>query len=94
GNVLVTDVAPRRYVGTTVGLISFLGGVTSIAFNGAAGWLVDHFGYTIPLMVGACLHPLGALVLAKFYNVSQQPSDQRPEVLRGGLPGVKPKIVS
>ncbi|MGK2889342.1 MAG: hypothetical protein ACSLEN_10140 [Candidatus Malihini olakiniferum] len=59
--------APRVPIATAIGVISALGGVTSIIFNGFVGSIIDNFCYSIQIYVGATLHPLGALVLAVFF---------------------------
>ncbi len=67
-NVLVTEVAPAGTVATTFGVLSALGGAASIVFNYVAGPLVDHFGYSVMFVACACLHPLGALILYRYYG--------------------------
>jgi len=67
-NVLVTEVAPSGSVATTLGVMSALGGATSIAFNYAAGPLVDRFGYDVLFIACALLHPAGALILRRCYG--------------------------
>ncbi len=67
-NVLVTEVAPVGTVATTFGILSALGGAASIVFNYVAGPLIDHFGYSTMFIACACLHPLGAMILYRFYG--------------------------
>jgi|GEM_PF-457414 len=62
-NLLVADIVPPRAVGASFGLISAGGGITSILFNLAAGPLIDAFGHTVVLSVGALMHPVAWLVL-------------------------------
>lgn len=66
-NILVADLVPRNSVATAVGLLSALGGVTSALFNLLAGPLVAQAGYVPPLLAGALLHPLAAVVVWRAY---------------------------
>lgn len=61
--VMVSELAPAGTIATTIGILSALSGLSSIAFNQVAGSLIDHFGYPALFVAGACLHPLAALVL-------------------------------
>lgn len=65
--IMMGGLAPRVAIATAIGVMSALGGVTSIIFNGFVGSIIDHFGYSMPIYAGATLHPLGALVLAAFF---------------------------
>jgi len=67
-NVLVTEVAPPGTVATAFGAMSALGGISSILFNYAAGWLVDHLGYGTMFIACACLYPLGVMILRHYYG--------------------------
>ncbi len=61
--VMVSELAPKGTIATTIGILSALSGVTSILFNQLAGSLVDQFGYAALFVGGACLHPLAAWIL-------------------------------
>ena len=65
--IMMGGLAPRIAIATAIGVMSALGGVTSIIFNGFVGTIIDNFGYAMPIYVGATLHPIGALVLAAFF---------------------------
>lgn len=65
--IMMGGLAPRVAIATAIGVMSALGGVTSIIFNGFVGSIIDNFGYSMPIYAGATLHPLGALVLAVFF---------------------------
>lgn len=65
--IMMGGLAPRVAIATAIGVMSALGGVTSIIFNGFVGSIIDHFGYSMPIYAGATLHPIGALVLAAFF---------------------------
>lgn len=62
-SVFMGALVPRHSLASAIAIMSALGGVTSIAFNAVVGTLIDRFGYTIPFYIGACLHPLAALLL-------------------------------
>jgi ACS family hexuronate transporter-like MFS transporter len=64
----VADLVPRSSVATAVGVLSAVGGITSVLFNLIAGWLVGSVGYTPLLLVGALLHPLAAVVIWRTYT--------------------------
>jgi MFS transporter, ACS family, hexuronate transporter len=78
--VLGTEVAPPGMVATAIATLSALGGATSVAFNYVAGPLIDLFGYATMFVACACLHPLGAWILQRFYG--------RPPIAR--TPTAKP----
>jgi len=61
--VMVSELAPKGTIATTIGVLSALSGISSILFNQLAGSLVDHFGYTALFVGGACLHPLAGYIL-------------------------------
>lgn len=65
--IIMGGLASRVAIATAIGVMGALGGVTSIIFNGFVGSIIDNFGYSMPIYVGATLHPLGALVLAVFF---------------------------
>jgi ACS family hexuronate transporter-like MFS transporter len=66
-SVFMGALVPRHSLGSAIGLMSALGGVTSIAFNGVVGTIIDRFGYNAPFYFGACLHPLAAGLLVWFF---------------------------
>jgi ACS family hexuronate transporter-like MFS transporter len=66
-SVFMGALVPRHSLASAIGLMSALGGVTSIAFNAVVGSIIDRFGYTTPFWVGACLHPLAAVILAWYF---------------------------
>lgn len=63
-SIFMGALVPRHSLASSIGIMSALGGVTSIAFNAVVGTIIDHFGYNAPFFVGACLHPLAAALLA------------------------------
>jgi ACS family hexuronate transporter-like MFS transporter len=66
-SVFMGALVPRHSLASAIGLMSALGGVTSIVFNAVVGSIIDRFGYDGPFFVGACLHPLAAGLLAWYF---------------------------
>jgi ACS family hexuronate transporter-like MFS transporter len=62
-SVFMGALVPRHALASSIGIMSALGGVTSITFNAFVGSIIDHFGYSTPFFIGACLHPLAAVLL-------------------------------
>ena len=79
--IMMGGLAPRVAIATAIGVMSALGGVTSIIFNGFVGTIIDHFGYSMPIYAGATLHPIGALVLAAFFLRRKKSFVSRPETV-------------
>lgn len=65
--IMMGGLAPKIAIATAIGIMSALGGISSIIFNGFVGTIIDHFGYSVPIYVGALLHPLGAIILASYF---------------------------
>ena len=65
--IMMGGLVPRIAIATAIGIMSALGGVSSIIFNGFVGTIIDHFGYALPIYAGALLHPVGAIILAIFF---------------------------
>ena len=70
--IMMGGLAPRIAIATAIGVMSALGGVSSIIFNGFVGTIIDHFGYSLPVYIGATLHPIGAIVLAVYFLRNKQ----------------------
>lgn len=66
-SVFMGALVPRHSLASSISVMSALGGVTSIAFNACVGSIIDRFGYDVPFFVGACLHPLAAVVLIRHF---------------------------
>lgn len=66
-SIMMGGIAHKYVIATAIGLMSALGGVSSIIFNGFVGSIIDSFGYSVPIYFGAALHPIGAIVLACFF---------------------------
>ena len=67
-NLLMTDLVPRRMVGTAVAIMSAFGAGTGALFNLVAGPLIENLGYTTIFVAGALLHPLAAVLLWWCYD--------------------------
>jgi len=63
-SVFMGALVPRHSLASSIGIMSALGGITSIIFNAIVGGIIDVFGYNAPFFVGACLHPVAAVLLA------------------------------
>jgi len=66
-SVFMGALVPRHSLASAIGIMSALGGVTSIVFNAVVGSIIDRFGYDVPFYVGACLHPVAAGLLAWYF---------------------------
>jgi len=76
-SVFMGALVPRHVLASAIGLMSALGGVTSIIFNAVVGTIIDRFGYDAPFWFGACLHPLAAGLLAwHFLRPTPNPGSQ------------------
>lgn len=65
--IMMGGLAPRVAIATAIGVMSALGGISSIIFNGFVGGIIDAFGYSVPIYFGAALHPIGAILLAVYF---------------------------
>ncbi|MDR3439141.1 MFS transporter [Telmatospirillum sp.] len=70
--ITMGGLAPSVAIATAIGIMSALGGVTSIIFNGFVGTIIDRFGYSVPIYVGGAFHPAAALLLAIYFLRYQQ----------------------
>jgi ACS family hexuronate transporter-like MFS transporter len=76
-SVFMGALVPRHSLASAIGLMSALGGVTSIFFNAVVGSIIDRFGYDAPFYLGACLHPLAAGLLA-WHFLRRKPEPAAP----------------
>lgn len=65
--IMMGGLVPRAAIATAIGIMSALGGISAIIFNGFVGAIIDLYGYAVPIYVGAVLHPAGAIVLAGYF---------------------------
>jgi ACS family hexuronate transporter-like MFS transporter len=63
--VLMGSLVPRSSLPSALGLMSAIGGMSTILLNAAAGALIEHFGYGATLWCGALLYPVAAVLLAR-----------------------------
>jgi ACS family hexuronate transporter-like MFS transporter len=69
--LLMSDLVPRRMVGTSVAIMSAFGAAMGTVFNMFAGPLIENVGYASLLGVACLLHPLAAGILWWSYGVSR-----------------------
>ena len=79
-SVFMGALVPRQTLASAIGIMSALGGVTSILFNAVVGMIIDRFGYDLPFWFGACLHPLAAGLLAWHFLRKKPTTAPQPAV--------------
>lgn len=62
-NLLISDLVPRRMVGTAVAIMSAFGAAMAGGFNLVAGPLIEGIGYHTLFVLCSLLHPISAAVL-------------------------------
>ena len=62
-NLFMADLVPHRMIGTAIALMSAFGAATGLLCNALVGPAIGAIGYGAIFTIGACLHPLAALVL-------------------------------
>jgi ACS family hexuronate transporter-like MFS transporter len=67
-NILMADLVPQRMIGTAVALMSAFGAGTGLLCNAFVGPIVGSVGYGAIFAVGACLHPIAAIILWRAYG--------------------------
>ena len=67
-NLFMADLVPKHLIGTSVALMSAFGAAMGLLANALAGPAIGAFGYVAIFVVGACLHPLAALILWLSYG--------------------------
>jgi ACS family hexuronate transporter-like MFS transporter len=67
-NILMADLVPQKMIGTAVALMSAFGAGTGLLCNSVVGPVVSSVGYGAIFAVGACLHPIAALILWRVYG--------------------------
>ena len=73
--LLMSDLVPRRMVGTSVAVISAVGAAAGGLVNLAAGPLIEAVGYSTLLVLGCLLHPLAAVIL--WWHYGRKPAASR-----------------
>lgn len=71
--LLAAEVADKGQMASVIGVMSALGGLSSIAVNAAAGTLVDWFGYSALFLIGTGVFPVAALIVWRGYFRASQP---------------------
>ncbi|MDI1249640.1 MAG: MFS transporter [Lacunisphaera sp.] len=74
--LLMSDLVPRRMVGTAVAIMSAFGAAMGTVFNLCAGPLIESVGYSTLLVLASLLHPLAAGILWWNYGHSRTGPDQ------------------
>ncbi|MEO6004321.1 MAG: MFS transporter [Opitutus sp.] len=69
-NIFMADLVPRAMIGSAVALMSAVGACTGMLCNAIVGPVVTAAGYGVIFAVGACLHPIAALILWRVYGQS------------------------
>ena len=64
----MADLVPQKMIGTAVALMSAFGAGTGMLCNALVGPVVGAVGYGVIFAIGACLHPLAALILWRAYG--------------------------
>lgn len=78
--LLAAEYCPKERMASVVGVMSALGGISSIVVNAAAGLLVDWFGYSILFLLAVAVFPVAAAIVWRCYL--RKPAPQRqPEVV-------------
>ena len=72
--LLMSDLVPRRMVGTAFAVMCALGAASGALFNQIAGPLIELVGYSALLAIGSLLHPVAAGILWWNYRRSPQAS--------------------
>jgi len=67
-NILMADLVPQKMIGTAVALMSAFGAGTGMLCNAFVGPIVSSVGYGAIFAIGACLHPIAALILWRAYG--------------------------
>jgi MFS transporter, ACS family, hexuronate transporter len=62
-NLLVSDLVPRRMVGSAVAILSAFGAAMAGLFNLVAGPLIEAIGYQALFVLCSLLHPIAAAIL-------------------------------
>jgi ACS family hexuronate transporter-like MFS transporter len=73
--LLMSDLVPRRMVGTAVAIMSAFGAAMGTAFNLCAGPLIEAVGYSTLLVMASLLHPLAAGILWWHYGCARTSPD-------------------
>jgi MFS transporter, ACS family, hexuronate transporter len=67
-NLFMADLVPHKLIGTSIALMSAFGAATGLLCNAFIGPVIGTIGYGGIFTIGACLHPLAALILWRCYR--------------------------
>ncbi len=67
-NLFMADLIPHKSIGTSIALMSAFGAATGLLCNAFVGSAIGTIGYGAIFTIGACLHPLAALILWGCYR--------------------------
>jgi ACS family hexuronate transporter-like MFS transporter len=76
--VLMGSLVPRSSLPSALGLMSAIGGMSTILLNAVAGALIEHFGYGTTLWCGALLYPIAGVLLARRFLAPPRSSSSAP----------------
>jgi MFS transporter, ACS family, hexuronate transporter len=66
--LLVIETASFNAIGASIGIISFLSGIVSIAFSSISGYIVDRFGFAGCFVYGAVIYPITGITLMVYFK--------------------------
>lgn len=61
--LLAAEIADRRRMASVIGVMSAMGGLSSILVNAMAGALVDWFGYSALFIIGTGVFPIATVIV-------------------------------
>lgn len=65
--LLAAEIVDKGRMASVIGVMSALGGLSSIIVNAAAGTLVDWFGYSALFIIGTGVFPVAAVIVWRCY---------------------------
>ena len=71
--LLASEIAPPGRMASVIGVMSALGGISSVLLGAAAGALVDRFGYSVLFTLAAVVFPVAGLIVWRCYLAKQSP---------------------
>lgn len=78
---LTSDLFPNHLVASISGLAGTGAGLGAMIFMLSTGWLVDHFGYTLVLVISGLLIPIATTVLWILSRNTEDSNRAKPRVL-------------
>lgn len=65
--LLASEIAPPGRMASVIGVMSGLGGISSVLLGAVVGTLVDRLGYPMLFTISACVFPVAGLVIWRCY---------------------------